>query len=169
VVKCHQTLASIAGCFDLRGERDQAFRDDADVVAQALGDDVEVAARSDSLFPNFCANGSKFFLNLSIHIAPTSNNPTIVVRAIAVSFSKRRHRRRENSQWAMPQSRQKPQRTALRLRSRSRTLRSDNSVRPESFVSDCGSLCPERVSSRGVQKKVGPMFQTPHRIRVRLV
>jgi len=116
-VKCHQTLTRIAGCFDLSVERDQAFRDEADVVAQALGDDVEVAPGSDSLIPNFCANGSEFLFNLSIHVAPRSNNPTIVVRDICGESRAATAPASYKPPMGDAATGQKLQRTAIRLRS----------------------------------------------------
>ena len=46
-------LSGIADRLDFRVERDDAFSDDANVVAEALSDDVEMPAHSDPILSNF--------------------------------------------------------------------------------------------------------------------
>ena len=105
-------LSGITDRVDFCVERNQPFGDDPNVVAQAFGDDVEVAPSGDAFLTNFlaegclhspnfrgkasvdiskvCPNRSEFVLNLDVHVALGSNNPTIVVREpFAVIFSHR--------------------------------------------------------------------------------
>ena len=93
-------LPGIANRFNFRIERDEAFGDDPNVVAQALGDDIEMAPSGNAFLTHLLAEAdfhssdfrgqasvdienvgsdrTEFFFDLSVHVATGSNNPTIV-------------------------------------------------------------------------------------------